>query len=267
MDGGVPVAPIFALWGRILRTRADVYVQLLLTVVGAALVAALVGIDVAIHGGQNAGAMVLLALVLFAAVLSFGYGAALGALGEAARGDAATAFWQRGYRLWGRTLGLFAVELLIVIVLLIVIIVVLGAAGLLTGIGQIASVGTAQATAEVYRLASVFIIAAIILAFGVGPWLQAAQAIIYIDQQPVLVGFSLAFAAGYARGRLGHWLLMLLIAIALDLVAGVVETALGTTGQVLGILLSPAVLWLATALAFATYRVHEAGSPPAEVMA
>lgn len=115
------MSSIFALWGRILRTRADVYLQLLLTIVAAALIVALFFIEVATHASRSAGVLVLLAIVMFVAVLSFGYGAALGALGEAARGDAGSAFWQRGYRLWGRTLGLFAVDLLVVIVLTLVI--------------------------------------------------------------------------------------------------------------------------------------------------
>lgn len=260
------MSSIFALWGRILRTRADVYVQLLLTILAAALVAGLVAVDAVIHGSQSAGVMVLLAIVLFVAVLSFGYGAALGALGEATRGEAASGFWQRGYRLWGRTLGLFAVEFLVVLVLFIVLMIVLAGAGLLTGVAQMASLGTAQVTGELYRLVGILAIAVLIIAFGVGPWLQAAQAIIYVDQVPVLVAFSQAFAEGYGGGRLGHWLLMLLIAIGLDLAAGLIETALGTTGQMLGILLSPAVLWLATALAFATYRTHEAGRPSADLI-
>jgi len=260
------MSSVFALWGKILRSRADVYVQLLLTIVAAAVVVVLFAIDAAARAGQGAGMLALLAIVVVVAVVSFGYGAALGALGEAARGDTSSGFWQRGYRLWGRTLGLFAVNLLVGIVLTFIIVLILGATGSLAGLSQIASLGSLQAAGILVRLMGVFAIILVVLVFLVGPYMQAAQAIIYVDQVPVLIGFSQAFGEAYGRGRLGHWLLLLVITIALDLVAGLIEAALGTPGQFLGILLSPAVLWLATALAFATYRSHQAPAASPEII-
>ena len=53
------MSPIFALWGRILRTRADVYVQMLLTVVGAALLVGLVGLMAVAAHGQGYGPRLL----------------------------------------------------------------------------------------------------------------------------------------------------------------------------------------------------------------
>ncbi len=260
------MSSIFALWGKILRMRADVYIQLLLTIVAAALAAVLFAIGAAAQAGRGSGMMLLVAVAAIVAVVAFGYGAALGALGEAAREEPASGFWQRGYRLWGRTLGLFAVNLLFGIVLTFIIVLVLAAAGAFAGLSQIASHGGLDALGAFVHLMGLFAIILVVLVFLVGPYMQAAQAIIYVDQVPVLVGFSLAFAEAYGRGRLGHWLLLLVITIALDLVAGVIEAVLGKPGQLLGILLSPAVLWLSTALAFATYRSHEAGTRPPEII-
>lgn len=142
----------------------------------------------------------------------------------------------------------------------------LGATGALAGIGQLLTLGGLQAATAISRLAVLFVAILVVLAFVVGPYMQAAQAMIYIDQIPVLVAYSRAFAEAYGRGRFGHWLLTLLISIVFDLAASLIEAALGSTGQVFGILLSPAVLWLMTALCFATYRTHETSAPPAEII-
>ena len=75
-----------------------------------------------------------------------------------------------------------------------------------------------------------------------------------------------AFTEAYGRGRFGHWLLGLLFAVVVDLVASLIEQLFGTTGQLLSILLSPAVLWLSTALAFAIYRTHSLDTAPAEII-
>ncbi len=259
------VSSIFSLWGRILRTRADVYVQLLLTIVAAALIVGLVAIDAAAHAGQAGGLVVLIGVLAVVAELAFGYGAALGALGEAARGDPPSAFWTRGYRLWGRTLGLFGVNLLIGIALTIVILLLLAVTGAFTGLSHVTSLANLNLT-DVYRLLGIFAVIVIVLVAAVGPYMQAAQAQVYVDQVPVLVAFSQAFAAAYGRGRFGHWLLVLLVAIVIDLAAGLIEQVLGTSGQLLGIVLSPAVLWLSTALAFATYRTHTATAAPADII-
>ena len=259
------MSKIFALWGRILRTRPDVYVQLLLTIVAAALIMGVLAISAIARPGQSSGGPFLLAIVAFLAVLSFGYGAALGALGEATRGEPRSPFWQRGYHLWGRTLGLFAVDFLIGIVLVIVMLLIASATGMLSGFSQLASLGGAPSLTAVYRVFGAFMVIIFILALAVGPWLQAAQAIIYVDQVPVLLAFSKAFAEGYGRGRLGQWLIVMLIAVVLDLASALIQFPLGKTGQALGILLSPAVLWLATALAFATYRTHEGGAETEEL--
>ncbi len=260
------MSKIFALWGRILRTRPDVYVELLLTIVAAALIVGILAIGAIARPGQSSGGLVLLAIAGFLAVLSFGYGAALGDLGEAARGDARSPFWRRGYHLWGRTLGLFAVDFLIGIVLVLVLLLIAGATGMLSGFSQIASLGGAKSLTAVYRVFGAFMVTVFIVALAVGPWLQAAQAIIYVDEVPVLVAFSKAFAEGYGRGRFGRWLLVMLIAVVLDLASALVQLPLGKTGQALGILLSPAVLWLATALAFATYRTHEGGGEGEDII-
>jgi hypothetical protein len=209
--------------------------------------------------------MFLVAIAAVVAELAFGYGAALGALGEAARGDPPSPFWARGYRLWGRTLGLFGINLLVAIAVTIVILILLGVSGAFAGLGQITGLTSLQ-PAEVYRLIGIFAVIVIVLVIAVGPYMQAAQAIIYVAEVPVLVGFARAFTEAYGRGRFGHWLLTLAISIVIDLVAGLIEQLLGTTGQLLGILLSPAVLWLATALAFATYRSHETPAPSAEII-
>ncbi len=260
------MSPIFALWGRILRTRADVYVQMLLTVVGAALLVGLVGLMAVAAHGQGYGLVILIGVVAVVAELAFGYGAALGALGEAARGDAPTSFWVRGYRLWGRTLGLFGVDLLVGIVLTIVILILLAATGSFSGLSHIVTSPATVSVAAVRRLSAVVGIIVFVLVIVVGPYMQAAQAIVYVSEVPVLPAFGQAFTEAYGRGRFGHWLLALLIAVVLDLVASLIEQLLGTPGQLLGILLSPAVLWVSTALAFAVYRTHSLGSAPADII-
>ncbi len=256
------MSPIFTLWGRILRKRADVYVQLLLTIVGAALLAGLMAVAAR---GHASGLVILVGVLAVVAEVAFGYGAALGALGEAARGDASSPFWARGYRLWGRTLGLFAVDFLVAIALTIVLLIVLGLAGSLAGLGHLTSAAT-LATPGIRHVLVVLGIGVLVLAIVVGPYMQAAQAIIYVADVPVLPAFAQAFTEAYGRGRFGHWLLGLLVAVVLDLVASLIEQLLGTTGQLLSILLSPAVLWLSTALAFAIYRTHSLGAAPADII-
>ena len=256
------MSPIVALWGRILRTRADVYVQILLTIVGAALLAALMAIAAR---GHASGLLILIGILAVVAEVAFGYGAALGALGEAARGDAPSPFWARGYRLWGRTLGLFGVDLLVGIVLTIVLLIVLALAGSLAGLGHLTSAAT-LATPAIRHVLIVLGIGVLVLAIVVGPYMQAAQAIVYVAEVPVLVAFAQAFTEAYGRGRFGHWLLGLLFAVVVDLVASLIEQLFGTTGQLLSILLSPAVLWLSTALAFAIYRTHSLDTAPAEII-
>lgn len=254
------MASIFALWGRILRARPDVYLQLLLTIVAAALVVGVIALGAALQGGRGAGALAVLAIALVIAIVAFGYGAALGALGEAARGAPPSRFWQRGYRLWGRTLGLFVVDFLIAMVLGIVVLAFLGGVGALAGLSQLAT-GSLQAP-EVVRLLGFLLSAVVVLVLVVGPYMQAGQAITYIDELPVLVAFSRAFGEAYGHGRIWHWLLVLAITIVLDLASNLISGALGTLGQVLTLLLSPAVLWLSTALAFAACRVHEIPAQP-----
>jgi len=240
----------------IVRGRPGAYLQLLATllVCTAAVDAALQ--MAALGGGNFAGPVEIGAGALFLAVFAFGYGGALGAMAEAARGEPPSPLWRRGARLWGRTLGLFAIDVVFLVALLIITGLVLVAAGAPQAIAAAGGVLSMAAGPALARAVLVLLLTALVLYLAVGPWLQAAQATLFVGGRAVLDAMGGSFAGAYSRRQIGYWLMVLGVALLLDLGSAFGESLLGSAGTVASLILSPALLWVVTALAFATYQVR-----------
>lgn len=254
------MSEIFALWGTALRRRGSVYGQLLLTWLATVVVATVAGVVALIP--HTPGFLGVIFFLLAVGALSFGFGAAMGAAGEAVRADAPSDFWRRGRRLWGRTLGFFVAVALLALIVMLLAVFVLDVTGVFRSIQLVLAGGlapTPDALALLSEDAGIAFLVTFVLALALGPLASALQAGVYVGELPVLEALRESFAEAFAGRRYLRWLLVTFIGLALGIAEAIVQALAGRLGSVVGLALVPLVIWVQSMLAFATYRIHRPG--------
>jgi hypothetical protein len=239
---------VFSSWLRALRQRPTVAIQMAAPYAVSLLAIFLAGVSSTLSGAAAA-ALVVFTVAVILALLAFTLGAALGAAGEAIRGDAPTGYLARGRLLFWRTLGTIGFAILIALPTLIVAII---GFALILAAAFGAAFGASGAAAPA-QLGLILLGVALLFAILSTPIVYSMEAGVFVGGRTAPQAFRSSFSDAYRGGRIWRWLLCAIIISVLGLAGSLLGSISGVPGAILGLVASAVVLWLGSTLAFANW--------------